>query len=345
MNSTPLGSVLLPGTYAAQVERALRTDIPRFRAAGEDTAVLEWLASSIPQAQHFVLPDDGKLLDDGLDSITGEPVRLPFPSITLSYPSSHAHPVESAEPGIGVFYPAKRFTFAIETTFATIAGRVVPLPGIRAAVDPGAPCIAIVGANWGREGYWYADPCGFAMYADAPVVADGDPSRVQTVTFHDPRRGIRKVENKTLGGFPFSVCPQILATVLRKHGREGVLSSVYDAAGEATSVLGLVEALACSNVGTEKTDVRPGVNAKRAARGKLPLYAYHTLVVDVPARAQPGQGEGGGHHRSPRQHLRRGHVRRLASGRKTWVSACVVGTADSGVVGKQYAVTTDAGPL
>ena len=36
----------------------------------------------------------------------------------------------------------------------------------------------------------------------------------------------------------------------------------------------------------------------------------------------------------PREHLRRGHVRRLPDGRKTWVQACVVGSRALGVVRK-----------
>ena len=46
-----------------------------------------------------------------------------------------------------------------------------------------------------------------------------------------------------------------------------------------------------------------------------------------------------GHHRSPREHLRRGHIRRLADGRRIWVNAAIVGAGKGvGVVSKDYAL-------
>ena len=44
-----------------------------------------------------------------------------------------------------------------------------------------------------------------------------------------------------------------------------------------------------------------------------------------------------GTHESPRQHLRRGHIRRLESG-NIWVNACVVGNSEKGVIKKSYNV-------
>jgi hypothetical protein len=46
----------------------------------------------------------------------------------------------------------------------------------------------------------------------------------------------------------------------------------------------------------------------------------------------------GGTHRSPRQHLRRGHIRNLQSGKKVWVNATVVGSRDNGVINKAYGI-------
>jgi hypothetical protein len=47
----------------------------------------------------------------------------------------------------------------------------------------------------------------------------------------------------------------------------------------------------------------------------------------------------------PREHLRRGHIRRLPDGRKTWVVCCVVGSRALGVVKKSaYAVEVERAP-
>jgi hypothetical protein len=100
------------------------------------------------------------------------------------------------------------------------------------------------------------------------------------------------------------------------------------------SVLELVEALSCNNVASEVVEhVDPAVNARRRRQGKLPLCEAHRLVVKVGdvahAIGAPVVDRNG-----PREHLRRGHVRRLPDGRKTWVQACVVGSRALGVVRK-----------
>ncbi|ENO98375.1 hypothetical protein C667_04069 [Thauera phenylacetica B4P] len=105
------------------------------------------------------------------------------------------------------------------------------------------------------------------------------------------------------------------------------------------SVLELAEALSCNNVASEVVErVDPAVNARRRRQGKLPLYETRALVVKVGDVAH-AIGSPMGDRNGPREHLRRGHVRRLPDGRKTWVQACVVGSRALGVVRKSaYAV-------
>lgn len=108
------------------------------------------------------------------------------------------------------------------------------------------------------------------------------------------------------------------------------------AAGRA--VLELVEALSCNNVAAEVVErVDPAVNARRRRQGKLALYEVRRLVVKVGEQVH-AIGAPMGDRNGPREHLRRGHVRRLADGRKTWVQCCVVGSRALGVVRKTYAV-------
>jgi len=100
------------------------------------------------------------------------------------------------------------------------------------------------------------------------------------------------------------------------------------------SVLELVEALSCNNVAAEVVErIDPAVNARRRRQGKLALYEVHRLVVKVGDVAH-AIGAPMGDRNGPREHLRRGHVRRLPDGRKTWVQCCVVGSRALGVVRK-----------
>lgn len=100
-------------------------------------------------------------------------------------------------------------------------------------------------------------------------------------------------------------------------------------------VLGFLNALACSNVHITKSEPR---KAGKKIKSALPFDTYHVLAIDVPGRI----GDVGapiGSHRSPREHLRRGHIRRLVDGRRIWVNATVVAAGHgAGVVKKDYAL-------
>jgi hypothetical protein len=103
----------------------------------------------------------------------------------------------------------------------------------------------------------------------------------------------------------------------------------------AAALLSMLNALGCSNVHIERSEPK---KAGKKVKAALPFDAYHVLTIDVPGRA----GERGGPtgpHRAPREHLRRGHIRRLAGGRRTWVNATVVASGRGvGVIQKDYAI-------
>lgn len=101
------------------------------------------------------------------------------------------------------------------------------------------------------------------------------------------------------------------------------------------TVLSFLNALSCSNVKPVKS---PAQNSQKALRkkGALPFDDYHILTINVPGKVQ-SIGEGLGlSHRSPREHLRRGHIRRYESGLRIWVNAHVVNAGVGGKVTKDY---------
>ncbi len=96
--------------------------------------------------------------------------------------------------------------------------------------------------------------------------------------------------------------------------------------------------LGCSNVITETNPAPQALNKKRAKAGKLPIFEYKTLHINVPGVRVEGRPLGGTH-ASPRVHLRRGHVRNLDNGKRVWVQACVVGS-QHGMIHKDYKIKT-----
>jgi hypothetical protein len=74
------------------------------------------------------------------------------------------------------------------------------------------------------------------------------------------------------------------------------------------------------------------LNDARTKAGKVPLYDFH--IVDLSKRHRT-DFNGGGTHRSPRLHFRRGHWRHYPT-HKTWIKWMLVGNPELGFVEKSY---------
>jgi hypothetical protein len=122
------------------------------------------------------------------------------------------------------------------------------------------------------------------------------------------------------------------------HGHDDKLKDVQIGAIVALNLM--VKAIAvlnCSNVKIIESKEKKLINKKRKAKGKLPLFTYKTLHIDT-SEQEKQEGEKKGTHASPRVHLRRGHIRKLANEKTVWVQPCVVGDKTKGIVHKDYSV-------
>ena len=98
-------------------------------------------------------------------------------------------------------------------------------------------------------------------------------------------------------------------------------------------MLDFLNALQCSNVEVEKIPLKKTALAMRKA---IPFDEYHVLAIKVSQIKSIDCGAKNGLHRSPREHLRRGHIRRYANGSKIWVNAAVVNAGIGGKISKDY---------
>lgn len=108
-------------------------------------------------------------------------------------------------------------------------------------------------------------------------------------------------------------------TAIRYHPADPRIPA-KDYADEAYALMCFLNALQCSNVKIQSTPPR---KANKKSKTAIPFDTYHVLTVDVGGRGAIERQEEGSH-RSPREHLRRGHVRRYESGLRVWVNATVV---------------------
>ena len=76
-------------------------------------------------------------------------------------------------------------------------------------------------------------------------------------------------------------------------------------------------------------------NRRKMQQGKAPTYDWTTVFIEP---AKPRSDSKGGTHASPRLHDRRGHLRRLTTGKNVWVKACKVGDASKGAIFHDYKI-------
>jgi hypothetical protein len=240
----------------------------------------------------FLLPDGGRLLDDGeykaLDE--SQALRLPYPYIAIEYQSNGNDRTEK-EP-IGYIDGKPKYE---DDSFVSAPKRVV---FARERDD----WIVITVAFWTKhDGLWRVLPeCAIpnVNYLDRTNVVDG-------------RVAIK-----------FAVADQRFP--------------LNDYMDELGALLCFLNVLQCTNVHIERSDPKkPNAKVKAA----LPFDSYHVLTIDSASGSRGGDSSDSASHRSPREHLRRGHIRRLSDGRRIWVNAAIVGAGKiAGVISKDYAI-------
>jgi hypothetical protein len=111
------------------------------------------------------------------------------------------------------------------------------------------------------------------------------------------------------------------------------------AQGQLKLVLELCSIMACSNVYLNEVPV-PKFRTMKRAKKALPNVSYWILGVEEHLSLE--RVDRGGTHASPRQHIRRGHIRVLHRGtereRGVWVQQALISAGSFGRVEKQYQV-------
>ena len=270
-------------------------------------------------AEKFILPDWGRIFEPEELELCMDvefPTRLPYPIIALEFPCNYKNP--KCEPMMPQELPSsKRIALCVETE--ALEEHTGMLKHFHENHSPGEPG-------------FYVFPI---AYADAGQVWTPPPSAM-----FFPRGGNTKMEKMENSG-TLLVLPLGNAAYMAYPESERKTRAFRDCADEIFAMLHMMVALSIDKGRYETLPAPTKLNKKRAKKNRVPLYEYKVLdiVADIlqaqPSEPKPHQG---GTHASPRMHKRRGHVRRLASGKTTWVRNTIVGKPGSGAVDKDYAV-------
>lgn len=291
-------------------QMAARTDLQQ-----NDVLMFTWLANTLKEGVKFVIPDANMIFDGGDTTRCMELVRLPYPVTVLEYE------VEGV-PGEGEICAPRRIALCVspsDPSLDAIQGLLHDVCQLPTRSDEDG--IYIV-AMFELDGSWFVPPILSLVRSEPDPIA---PPR-QTSSSGQLAQRFKMIPLPIPALFCYSGSPESIA--------DDLLRDVHD---EVNSAVTFCKLMNCSNVHEQVIPAPKAINAARARKGKLPLFEYRTLVIDVAATPDGRSDSQGGtsNRASPRQHLRRGHIRRIAD-RVVWVNAAVVGA--HGRIEKTYSV-------
>lgn len=339
------GKGVTPRNYATRAQKSLPKWMKTLKNSGpafaDDVAMIRFIMEQLDVAVHFSLPDSGMLFDDHLRGLVGQELRLPFQTVSIEYATTPDQPFDP----VREFPVPKRLALAIESDdlAAEIGGHVSHRFGdcLRAQQERlyGNDRAVAVISICEIDSNWVVMP---AAYVVAANDWQADPN-ICTPPL---------IDNRSAGtgfGYKGAVLPILPAwyqyvadKIAREHGEAAIIKHMlHDVQDEFRVTCELAEALTCSNV--KPVDIQtadPAINRKRVRLGRQPLHTIKVLTVVVPA-SKGSTGTQGGEHSgraSPREHLRRGHIRELQDGRRIWVSSATIGAGNPGRVDKTYRI-------
>lgn len=313
---------MTPGNYCTHASEDLTKSLvwmdKRGPAWEEDMTWHIVLLENLQKSMKFFLPNTGRLLNGEQDlNLISKNLRLPASYVTLEYTVVHL-----TEPKLydQQHVSTKRVVHAFE--------------------------------NLSKTGYWITT----VDWIDDQREWQCAPALVW-IPYDIDLQEVKKIRDGWTGVFGHKVvCPQTLRVVSRNQAmtRETMLNYVLqEILWDWESVIHLTNVLACNNACTEKIEPSVKLNKKRAASGKPPFDSYHVLKITLKRSPNARSAAGGtGQHVSPRQHIRRGHIRHIGASEKradpqkrggytVWIEQMLVGNPDLGRVEKDYAIMKD----
>lgn len=139
-----------------------------------------------------------------------------------------------------------------------------------------------------------------------------------------------------------TVLPEFRQAMEQHMGPEAAQTRIgLDLRDEVTATVEFCLLMNCSNVKSQEVAASAALNKKRAKSGKTPFFSHHVIVIEENAGKVGAQGTADGFSGiQMRSHTRRGHIRRLQSGKTTFVRPTIVGKSSLGFIEKTYQINS-----
>lgn len=116
-------------------------------------------------------------------------------------------------------------------------------------------------------------------------------------------------------------------------------AKISDYSDELNALMSFLLALNCNNVEvTTSKAKKTNIKAKKGTKEPLSFDDYKILVIKINDLVKPlNKGQQLEYDRaSPREHLRRGHIRHYQNGKTVWINSTVINKDKGGVITKSY---------
>ena len=291
--------------YLRKAVPSVKETLVNFADDPEYVAHARDVLQAAQRAVKFVLPENGRIFDTDFRGLP-DVIRLPYQFLIVEYEATATSGLVDEVYGVeNTRVARKRIVYAEQMEDSIMVASIIAFN--EDGVD-----------NWQVQPY-FCEVISKSVLND-PVEHD-DWGKINELEFY-----------KTLDQIVMRF--HDMGHVARdQFGDDWERRAYCDMNDESSAVLSLIEALACRNVGMEKLGTRK-INKSAAKRGALPFDDYYILMINGSSRSTEVKD---GTHRSPREHLRRGHIRRLPGG-NVWVNSTVVNAGTQGKIHKQYAL-------
>lgn len=308
----------------------------------QSAATMKKLVQLLENSQKFIMPNCCDIFDPEIFQQSHMDLfRLPYPVTVFEAPwvTADQKPVTKVNDLLMTEFSTKRIALCVEASVDHPELEFIDgLNGILSKFPQGGGYIIPI--FWTKNTGWEITNGGvFVPYDNSVTRMKSNEISEEEIAFKTMSEAGRLSQEFTkIQAEPFVLLPEFFQSYAHKIGIEQsfqqILVDCHDEISMATQACAVLN---CQNIQTEVINPPAKLNKNRAKADKPPLFSYHVLQINEKS-SQSSTGVNSGTHRSPRSHLRRGHIRRLKD-KITWVRSSMVNTSSTdGKIAKEYKI-------